>query len=202
ALSFDDGPHTDVTPRILKTLKNHQAKATFYMLGNQVDYYPSLVKEVLNDGHEIGNHSKSHKDLTHLSSEQIRKEIQSTNQSIQEASGGYLPKSLRPPYGAVNDSVEDFAGEFKLPIVMWSVDSLDWKSRNPEAINQEVMANIHPGAIVLLHDIHPTTADALPTLLTNLENEGYEFVTVSQLLEFAELEGFGPHYRIHIDEEN
>lgn len=201
ALTFDDGPHIDVTPRVLKTLEEYQAKATFYMLGNQVNYYPSLVEEVLEAGHEIGNHSKSHKDLTHLANGQIQKEIQSTNQSIQKASG-QLPKSIRPPYGASNDSIEAFAKKYDLPIVMWSVDSLDWQSRDPDAINQEVMANVYPGAIVLLHDIHSTTADALPRLLNQLEKEGYEFVRVSQLLELAEQEGVGPHYQIDLDENN
>lgn len=199
ALTFDDGPHIDVTPRILKTLKDYQAKATFYMLGNQVDYYPSIAKEVLDSGHEIGSHTKSHKDLTLLGGNQIREEIQTTSQSIKEATGS-VPQSLRPPYGAFNDAVKGVSSEFDLPMVMWSVDSLDWKNREVNAINQEVMSTVHPGAIILLHDIHSTTADALPQLLNNLENEGYEFLTVSQLLEFAEQDSVGPYYNIKINE--
>lgn len=196
ALTFDDGPHADLTPRILDILSQHNAKATFYMLGSQVDYYPSIAKQVLDEGHEIGDHTMSHKDLTRLAQPQIREEIQSSSNNILEATGS-LPTSLRPPYGAFNDSVGTITRELELPVIMWSVDSLDWKSRNAQAINHEIMTTVHPGAIVLMHDIHATTADALPQVLTNLENEGYEFVTVSQLLEFGELEGIGPHHGIN-----
>lgn len=195
ALTFDDGPHADVTPRILEILSQHEARATFYMLGSQVEYYPSIAKQVLEEGHEIGDHTLSHKDLTRLNQEQIKNEIQISSNHILEATGS-LPKSLRPPYGAFNDSVRQIVQNLELPVIMWSVDSLDWKSRNVQAINHEVMTTVHPGAIILLHDIHATTADALPQLLTNLENEGYEFLTVTELLEFGELEGVGPHHGI------
>lgn len=198
ALTFDDGPHAQVTPRVLRILKEYEAKATFYMLGNQVEYYPSLVKQIQEEGHELGNHTKSHKDLTHLGPVQIREEIESASKNIHLASLHY-PLSLRPPYGAFNETIKEISKELNLPIIMWSVDSLDWQSRNTKAINQEVMKQVHPGAIVLLHDIHPTTADALPTLLQNLKDEGYEFITVSQLLEWGDLEGIGPHYKVKID---
>lgn len=195
ALTFDDGPHADVTPRILEILSQHEAKATFYMLGSQVEYYPSIAKQVLDEGHEIGDHTLSHKDLTRLNQTQIKSEIQTSSNHILEATGS-LPKSIRPPYGAFNDSVGEIVQGLELPVIMWSVDSLDWKSRDAQAINHEVMTTVHPGAIILLHDIHATTADALPQLLTNLENEGYEFLTVTELLEFGELEGIGPHFGI------
>lgn len=192
ALTFDDGPHATVTPRILETLSQHGVTATFYMLGSQVEYYPSLAKQVLDEGHEIGDHTLSHKDLTRLAQSQVKEEIQNSSSNILEATGS-LPKSLRPPYGAFNDSVGEIARELDLPVIMWSVDSLDWKNRDAKAINHEIMTTVHPGAIVLMHDIHATTADALPQLLTSLKNEGYEFLTVTQLLEFGELEGIGPH---------
>lgn len=199
ALTFDDGPHLKVTPRILDILKDHEIKATFYMLGNQVDYYPGIAKDVYDQGHELASHTMSHKDLTLLGAGQIREEIQRTTDSIKKATGAY-PKSIRPPYGAYNDAVKNLASEFDLPMVMWSVDSLDWKNRETQAINQEVMSTVHSGAILLLHDIHATTADALPVLLKNLENEGYEFLTVSQLLEYADLDGVGPYYNVKMNE--
>ncbi|AIF45318.1 hypothetical protein X953_06995 [Virgibacillus sp. SK37] len=193
ALTFDDGPHPKVTPQILATLKKHDAKATFFMLGSQVDYYPTLANEVAEAGHEIGDHTMNHQDLTILGIDQIQAEVQQSNSVIKKAAGR-TPNLLRPPYGALNDNVKQIAANMELPIIMWSVDSLDWKSRNATAVNEEVMANVAPGSIVLLHDIHPSTAEALPELLTTLEKQGYQMVTVSQLLELWEDKGVGPHY--------
>ncbi len=195
AITFDDGPHATVTPRVLDTLKEHNALATFYMLGSQIDYYPEMAKRVADEGHELADHTMSHKFLPKLSYAEIEAEIQQSNDNM-EAATGLLPKSLRPPYGAFNDNVKAIAAEKDLPIIMWSVDSLDWKYRNVDSIHSRVMSAVHPGAIILLHDIHATTADALPGLLTALENEGYEMVTVSQLLDLAELEDIGPHHGI------
>lgn len=168
------------------------------MLGSQADFYPTIAAQVVAAGHELGNHTMHHKDLTRLGVEQIREEIENANFKIQGATGG-LPQSIRPPYGAFNGAVEEIAAGLNLPIAMWSVDSQDWKHKNVAAINQEIMSTVHPGAIVLMHDIHATTADALPSLLTSLKNEGYEFVTVSQLLEQGGRTGIGPHYKIEIE---
>ncbi|UOQ92034.1 polysaccharide deacetylase family protein [Halobacillus shinanisalinarum] len=193
ALTFDDGPHPEVTPRILDTLKKHDAKATFFMLGSQVEYYPSLANKVEEAGHEIGNHTMNHQDLTLLQPSKIREEVQKSNRIIENATG-QTSTLLRPPYGASNGNVKQVAKHMETPMAMWSVDSLDWKSRNATAVNEEVMSNVAPGSIVLLHDIHPSTADALPQLLTSLEKQGYQMVTVSQLLELREKKGVGPYY--------
>ncbi|WP_077324870.1 polysaccharide deacetylase family protein [Virgibacillus siamensis] len=193
ALTFDDGPLPEVTPRVLDALKKHDAKATFFMLGSQVRYYPTLANEVDEAGHEIGNHTMNHQDLTVLPPDKIREEIQKSSRIIEKAIGR-TPTLLRPPYGASNDDVEQVATDLGVPIVMWSVDSLDWKSLNATAVNKEVMSNVAPGSIVLMHDIHPSTADALPQLLTSLEERGYQMVTVSQLLELWDENGVGPHY--------
>ncbi|WP_277680271.1 polysaccharide deacetylase family protein [Gracilibacillus dipsosauri] len=193
ALTFDDGPHRAVTPRILDALKKHDAKATFFMLGSQVEYYPSLANKVAEAGHEIGNHTMNHQDLTVLQPNKISEEIQQPSRIIQKATGK-TPTLLRPPYGASNDNVKQIATDLGLPVVMWSVDSFDWKSRNAAAVNEEVMSNVAPGSIVLLHDIHSSTADALPQLLSSLEKQGYQMVTVSQLLELWDEKGVGPHY--------
>lgn len=193
ALTFDDGPRPDVTPRILDTLKKHDAKATFFMLGSQVEYYPSLANKVEEAGHDIGNHTMNHQDLSILDSNKIKEEAQKSSRIIEKATG-QKPTLLRPPYGAWNDSVKRVTKEMGVPMVMWSVDSLDWKSRNAAAVNEEVMSNVAPGSIVLLHDIHPSTADALPQLLSSLEEQGYQMVTVSQLLELWDEKGVGPYY--------
>jgi peptidoglycan/xylan/chitin deacetylase (PgdA/CDA1 family) len=195
ALTFDDGPSPSVTPRILETLKEHHAKATFFMLGSQVKYHPELAKRVAEEGHEIGNHTGNHPVLTKLTEEQIRQEIEGTSQIIEEVVG-QLPIRIRPPYGIYNEVVEKIAYENDAPIILWSVDSLDWKSRNAETVNHLVLEKIFPGSIVLLHDIYPTTADALPAVMTALKNEGYQFVTVSELLTLQEMNGIGPYHGV------
>lgn len=195
ALTFDDGPSPAVTPRILETLKQHQAKATFFMIGNRVQYYPELAKQVAEEGNEIGNHSGSHANLSQLSEAQIWQEIVGTNQII-EGVIGHSPVCFRPPYGVYNPLVEKVASENNAQIILWSVDSLDWQERNAEGVNKIVQETIFPGSIVLLHDIHPSTADALPTLMTELENQGYQFVTVSELLTLQGVSGIGPYYGV------
>lgn len=193
ALTFDDGPSEEVTPRVLDILEQYNAKATFFMLGSQVDYHPKIAKLVADAGHEIGNHTDQHQDLTKLGPDGIRKEIESTSDKIKNITG-VRPHLIRPPYGAYNERVRSDAANHENSIILWSVDSLDWQSRNADAIHREVQQQLTPGAIVLMHDIHPTTADALPELMETLQQEGYQFVTVFQLLKIQEKSGAGPFY--------
>ncbi|MED1563581.1 hypothetical protein AJ85_12095 [Alkalihalobacillus alcalophilus ATCC 27647 = CGMCC 1.3604] len=191
ALTFDDGPHPNVTPQVLETLSQFDAKATFYMLGTQVEYYPGLAQEVARLGHEIGNHSMSHPDMVTLDSERIKHELEETSLQIEEAVG-FRPSTMRPPYGSYNDGVISLISDIGIPMVLWSVDSLDWKSRDKDEINKVILNNVHDGAIILMHDIHQATADALPQLMKELEEQGYEFVTVSELL-YQNHGEIGPH---------
>ncbi|MBW3112310.1 polysaccharide deacetylase family protein [Bacillus sp. MCCB 382] len=193
ALTFDDGPDPDVTPRILKVLKDHDVHATFFMLGSQAEKYPDIAKEVAKAGHEIGNHSDHHKDLTKIRKEEMTQEVLASSRKIMNATG-QLPTVLRPPYGAINNEVETLAHDNGSSLVLWSVDSLDWKNKNVNAIHSTVQKEMAPGAIILLHDVHSTTADALPGLLTMLEKEGYEFLTVSQLQSKLAVETASPFY--------
>ncbi|HLQ83620.1 MAG TPA: polysaccharide deacetylase family protein [Pseudogracilibacillus sp.] len=193
ALTFDDGPHADVTPKILDTLEKNNAVATFYMLGSQVEYYPNLANEVKNAGHEIGDHTMNHQDLSVLDFNGVQNEMRKSHQIITDTIG-QNPTTMRPPYGAWNDNVKKVAQQMNTPIIMWSVDSLDWKSRNATAVHDKVMSNVTPGAIVLLHDIHASTAEALPQLLHSLKDEGYETVTVSQLLDLKNEKNVGPYH--------
>ncbi|MFD1705160.1 polysaccharide deacetylase family protein [Siminovitchia sediminis] len=195
ALTFDDGPKPEVTPGILETLKKHQAKATFFMLGKQVNNHPELARKVVEEGHEIGNHSKSHPNLAKLGPSQIKAEMEYTKKKIEEATG-VTPYLIRPPYGAYNDYLIQYAKDHGSPVILWSVDSLDWKIRNAWSVKYKIENGISPGGIVLMHDIHSTTADALPHLLSQLAKEGYQFVTVSQLLQWQEQTGTGPHFGI------
>ncbi|MEI2664222.1 polysaccharide deacetylase family protein [Rossellomorea sp. LJF3] len=193
ALTFDDGPDPYVTPRILNVLKEHDVKATFFMLGSQAEKYPAVAKSVAEAGHEIGNHTDHHKDLTKIGREQMVQEVLASRQKITAATEE-IPVMLRPPYGAINRDVETVANDNGTSLVLWSVDSLDWKNKNAAAIHSVVQKEIAPGAIILLHDVHSTTADALPGLLTLLEKEGYEFLTVSQLQAKLAVETASPFY--------
>ena len=193
ALTFDDGPHSTVTPKILNILKEYQVQATFFMLGNQVEYYPELVHRVASEGHEIGNHSQTHIDLSMADAFRIHEELNTTNERIKEIIK-YNPALIRPPYGAYNDLLIKQAKQLDQSIIMWSVDSLDWQSRDPVAINQEIMSQVTNGSIILMHDIHEETAEALPEVITNLKAEGYDFVIVTELLNWLEAEDIGPHF--------
>lgn len=177
ALTFDDGPHPTVTRQILATLKKHDAVATFFMLGSRVDYYPDIAKEVQEAGHELGNHSWNHPDLTKMSDERVFNEIKNTSNVIEQATG--QPATVfRPPYGAQNDTVRN---QTELPIILWDVDTLDWKHRNAENTLSIIKNNTRSGSIILMHDIHQSTADALDRILSHLTSEGYTFVSVSEI---------------------
>lgn len=179
ALTFDDGPNPNTTPQLLNILKQKKVKASFFMLGNNANAYPSVAKRVSNEGHQIGSHSYSHPQLTSLSAYQVANQTREADKAIYLATG-ILPKTFRPPYGAINHSVSNTVSK---PSIMWSIDTRDWESRNPTAINNVVNRNIHNGAIILLHDIHQTSVNSVPQMIDNLRRQGYEFVTVDELLE-------------------
>ncbi|MFJ8065936.1 polysaccharide deacetylase family protein [Psychrobacillus sp. NPDC096426] len=177
ALTFDDGPNPESTTLILDTLKKYNAKATFFMLGSRVSFYPEIVKEMKEAGHELGNHTWNHLDLTKASSEKIALEINNTSDAIEQATGS-KPTVFRPPYGAVNSKVRD---QTSLPVVLWDVDTLDWKYRNANHLLAHVKNHVKEGSIILMHDIHMSTAEGLDEVLAYLQGEGYSFVTVSEL---------------------
>lgn len=178
ALTFDDGPDSKTTPQALEILKRYNAKATFFMVGQNVAANPELAKRVLDEGHQLGIHTWSHPDLTKLPLNQAKKEILDTQEAIYKATA-IRPMITRPPYGAINSTVQNAVDQ---SFIMWSVDSLDWKTRNTKAIMQEIVKT-RPGSIILMHDIHQTTIDALPSVLEYLKNNGYTLVTVDELLD-------------------
>lgn len=178
ALTFDDGPGPG-TDRILETLKKYNAKATFFMIGTNTDRYPDTIRKMRELGCELGNHSKTHPQLTKLSAEQIRKEMEYTNKSIEKATGGFRPTIMRPPFGLINAKVRENVG---LPLQMWSVDTLDWKTRNTKKTVEAVM-KAGDGDVVLMHDIHKQSVEAAVQLIPKLIDKGYQLVTVSELAE-------------------
>lgn len=179
ALTFDDGPHPVVTMDILNTLDKYDAKATFFVVGNRVEKYADVVTETLERGHEIGNHTWNHANLTKITSNQIVEQINLTNTAIKKVLGQY-PTVFRPPYGAKNKQVESV---IDLPVVMWTIDTMDWKYRDSSNLLPMVKKSMHNNAIILMHDIHQSTADGLDSVLKYLQEQGYEFVTVSEILQ-------------------
>lgn len=177
ALTFDDGPSKTVTPKVLKILKKHHVKATFFMLGSEVNTYPKIAKQVQEAGHEIGNHSYSHPNLKKLTNTQVKNQLIRTSDAIKKATG-YNPTLFRPPYGSIDNRIRSLT---KLQVVLWNVDTLDWKYRNSQKLLANVKRDAYPGSIILMHDIHMPTANGLDAVITYLEKQGYTFVTVSEL---------------------
>lgn len=193
AITFDDGPHGSETDRILNALDQYDAKATFFMLSNNVKTYPGIAKRVAEQGHEIANHSISHANLKAVNNEQAEKEVKDSAKVIEDVTG-IKPKSFRPPYGNYTDDVMDFTVESNQSMILWSIDTADWEAKNAKQIQYNAVANARPGSIILMHDIHKTTADAVPKILKQLKQQGYEFVTVSELQESLGDDEYGPIY--------
>lgn len=183
ALTFDDGPHYTVTPRILDILQEHNARATFFVLGNRVDNFPNIIQREYSQGHEIGSHSFSHPQITTLTSDEIEYQFAETEHRIQQ----YVPyttKLVRPPYGQITQSLKEV---LQKTFVLWSIDTQDWKTRDKDAIVSEVLNNVKDGDIILMHDMYSTTADACEELIPALIERGYQLVTVSELLNAKEI---------------
>lgn len=177
ALTFDDGPHSKNTKEILDLLDKYNAKATFFVLGTQVGFYENILKDVYNRGHQIGNHTWSHKDLKKLGNSEIKEQITKTDNAIKKAIG-IIPKIYRPPYGSHNSSVDKVTGK---KVVMWDVDTLDWKNKSPQKMLEIVKKEVKNNSIILLHDIHTPTVEGVRLILEYLKSEGYLFVRVDQL---------------------
>lgn len=194
ALTFDDGPHPELTPKLLDILKENDAIATFFVLGNRVEKHPEILVRMLEEGNEIGNHSYDHTDLKKLSVDRIVSEqYGKTNDIIEEAVG---KRALidRPPYGSMTEEIAQQLGREQ---IMWAVDPEDWKPeyKNANSIYDNVIngtntgIKVTDGAVVLSHDIHKPTIDAYDKIIKELKNQGYKFVTVTQMIQIAELRG-------------
>lgn len=178
ALTFDDGPHPVYTPEMLDLLKEKNVKATFFLLGEQVEQYPDIVKRMSEEGHLIGNHSYKHEQLSKLSSVQACSQVNRTNELIHSITGKY-PEYLRPPFGDWKDSLDC---EVNMIEVLWDVDTLDWSSKNKDKVVNKVMNNVEEGDIILMHDSYESTVQATGEIIDRLQEDGYEFVTVDELI--------------------
>ncbi|HEY2831365.1 MAG TPA: polysaccharide deacetylase family protein [Sporichthyaceae bacterium] len=179
ALTFDDGPGP-YTTRLLGLLAAANVRATFFLIGESARDFPDQVRAEQAQGEEVGDHSWSHPQLTHLDDPQVADQFNRTADEIASLDG-QRPTLIRPPYGAVDARVNSVLGDQGAPEILWSVDTLDWLHRNPDSVYERAMHDVRPGSIILMHDIHPTTVDAVPRLIDALKSQGYTLVTVSQL---------------------
>lgn len=177
ALTFDDGPAVPETATLLEYLAQYKARATFFVVGQNAAAHPDILRAEAEAGHEIGNHSWSHPDLTQLTAAEVASQLERTSAAIKSATGKE-PTLFRPPYGAINDTVKSATD---LSPVLWDVDPEDWKYRDAAKVAQTVIAQAGPNEVVLVHDIHPTSVAAVPEILRALTAQGYHFVTVSHL---------------------
>ncbi len=182
ALTFDDGPGP-YTAQLLDILDAHQARATFFVLGSQVKKYPDLIKRMDEDNHAIGNHSYGHRNLTALSMAGINSEMGTTAELIKDITGHY-PYIMRCPGGSSNANVRNYAKQIGVPIIYWSIDTRDWaaENKNPATVLANAKNGVKDGSIILMHDIHPTTVNAINQLILDLQADGYTLVTVPELL--------------------
>jgi peptidoglycan/xylan/chitin deacetylase (PgdA/CDA1 family) len=188
AMTFDDGPNKTLTPKLLDLLAAHHIKATFFVIGQNVADYPQIVQRAAREGHEIGNHSWSHPYLAKMSDDAVRRELHRTDDAISNATGT-RPTLLRPPYGSLSTRQKHWIHEeFGYEIILWDVDPLDWKRPGPMTVCNRIVKETRPGSIVLSHDIHPGTVEAMPATLNQLEAKGFKFVTVSELIKLAKPE--------------
>lgn len=180
ALTFDDGPSIH-TERLLDLFAKYGGHGTFCVIGNRIDLLPDTVARTVREGNELAVHSWDHCQLTRLGADKVTEEIETTRQKIFELTGGECTV-LRPTYGAVNDTLMRVAKDLDMIVVNWSVDTLDWKTRDADATYRAIMKGAEDGAIILCHDLYGETVDAMERVIPELTARGYRLVTVTELL--------------------
>ena len=178
ALTFDDGPNPEYTEKLLDGLKDREVKATFFLLGNQVELYPDIVKRMHEEGHLIGNHSYDHVNLGALCESEACTQIKKTNDAIYKVTGEY-PEYLRPPFGSVKNKLDE---DMNMIVTLWDIDTRDWEVQNVASIESKVLGKAKDGEIILMHDAYATSVTAALDLIDKMKQDGYEFVTVDELI--------------------
>jgi peptidoglycan-N-acetylglucosamine deacetylase len=191
ALTFDDGPDDKYTNDVLQILKEFDIKATFFVIGKNIKTYPRFMEQIINEGHAIGNHTWSHVNLTDLSASQIKKELDKTNQILKKEFG-VETDLVRPPFGAMDERTLKVLTDLGFHTFKWSVDTRDWAGTDSSAIIQNVRDNVKPGGVVLQHSAGgkggnlDNTLEALPVIISDLKEKGYQFVTLPEMLQIAQ----------------
>jgi peptidoglycan/xylan/chitin deacetylase (PgdA/CDA1 family) len=184
-MTFDDGPHATLTPKLLDMLAARRLKATFFIIGQNAVEYPDIMKRIVRDGHELANHSWSHPNLAKMGDDGVRSQMQKTDDAI-TAAAGKRTTLMRPPYGSITPRQKQWIHqEFGYKTIIWDVDPFDWRRPGAGVIRDRIVSQTQPGSIILAHDIHPQTIDAMPDTFDQLTAKGFKFVTVSELLAMA-----------------
>lgn len=185
ALTFDDGPDNNYTPKVLDILKREHVKATFFVVGTMAKRYPDSLKRIYDEGHVVANHSWNHPILSKMSPPAVLKQIEDTNNVVTSVIGK-TPLLVRPPYGALNKKLESVIGKKGYKLIYWDVDTLDWNHQSPDKIMAIVKRELKPGSIILQHSAGAesiqSTVDVLPQLIAYLRSQGYEFITIDKML--------------------
>jgi len=182
AMTFDDGPSAKLTPELLDILAAHHIHATFFVIGKNAVDHPEILQRAVREGHEIGNHSWSHPSLGKMGDERVRAELKKTDEAI-KAAIGTRPVLMRPPYGSISSRQKQWIHEeFGYRTILWDVDPLDWKRPGSAVVTSRIVRETRPGSIILSHDIHPGTIKAMPATFDQLQEKGFKFVTVSELI--------------------
>jgi peptidoglycan/xylan/chitin deacetylase (PgdA/CDA1 family) len=198
AITFDDGPNPKYTPQLLDILKNKGVKATFFVVGLHVKKYPDIAKRIVDEGHDIGNHTYTHKDLVPSTRRMVLAQVHKTEHVIKKVTG-VRTNLFRPPRGIYSSAVRRLlVDEKKYRMILWSVSSVDWRGLNPKAILRRIVRYLRPGAILLFHDSgalvrregasRENTIDALPMVIDHLKAKGYEIITITEMLDRIEAE--------------
>lgn len=177
ALTFDDGPSGMYTECLLDALKERNVKATFFVMGENIEGNEEILIRMINEGHVVGNHTYSHVDLANMEFEEACEEINQTNAYIYNLTG-YTPTYIRPPYGSCGDRILEATN---MSVVLWNVDPMDWKDQNASVVTKRIINDVEDGDIILLHDIFKSSVDAAINVIDQLNQEGYEFVTIDEL---------------------
>lgn len=185
ALTFDDGPHATHTPYILDVLARHNARATFFVLGQRAAQHPEILRRAVSQGCEIGSHTWTHINMARSSQATIKSELDRTAAVISQATGR-APRVVRPPYGAGGTSVINYIYDlYGAPSILWDVDTNDWRKPGVQTVINRAVNSARPGSIILVHDIHGSTASAVEGIVTGLQQRGYTLVTVSELIDMG-----------------
>jgi peptidoglycan/xylan/chitin deacetylase (PgdA/CDA1 family) len=199
AMTFDDGPHPTLTPKLLDILAKRNIKCTFFVLGPLVKRFPDIVKRIVAEGHEVANHTMTHRDIRKIPLGRLHKELKEGHKLLVEVTG-QKPILFRPPFGGYNDRLTNIIyKEYGYPMIIWSVDSNDWKRPGVDKVTNTLINDSHNGAILIAHDIHTPTIQAMPKALDGILERGFTFVTVSQLIGLERSQGRIPaNYRTNL----